>query len=79
MASHICSYPCYFSQFADAADVGRCRLWADESVPAGVGNVNAAYCAGFPYNNPVFPLPEPSRSFIVLGRRHLQQQAVADA
>jgi hypothetical protein len=69
IASHVCSYPCFFSQFGPKGareQHGRCKLrggWGDNR-----RGDDPAYCVGFPKHDPEFPLMQPPSKLVYGGR-----------
>jgi hypothetical protein len=65
IATHICSYPCFYSKSAaaGATDHGRCQLWGQSKEKVGT-----AFCSGYPFHEPEFPL-KGSGSKVVVGQK----------
>jgi hypothetical protein len=53
VATHICSYPCFYSKSATAGATnhGRCQLWGQSKEKVGT-----TFCSGYPYHEPEYPL-----------------------
>jgi hypothetical protein len=69
IASHVCSYPCFFSKFGPpgaAEQHGRCKMRGARGDNK-AGN-DPAYCVMFPKHDPEFPLLQPG-SKLVYGQR----------
>lgn len=68
VATHVCSYTCFYSKFAAAGATadGRCKLWA---VPGEQkAGPSSDYCIWYPYQNPEYPL-RGKGSVLVIGSK----------
>ncbi|WIA35276.1 hypothetical protein OEZ86_003735 [Tetradesmus obliquus] len=67
IATHVCSYPCFYSKSAAAGapEYGRCKLWGQSK-----GKLDASFCSGYPYHEPEYPSKGMGSKVVVGNKPH---------